>query len=314
MMKIGIAALASAQVVDDSQCDCYVTDGPFPTYYLHHGFWDFRSLSRCAGVPAVLPDVAGNLQAKATCSLFDWSDPFTQFWGPQHWSNGNQTFPMVTTYNNLYIEHNPGGESATFLTMRTARLPGFQTAAELQSMSKVDHASIRMRARSHGAPGACTSVFTYLGGARLADVQESDVEMLTREPAAKTIHYTNQPSYREDGSTVAGASYTATLPGGRRWSDWLTHRLDWTPGRTTFGVDGGESHTQTFQAPRDPSLVLLNVWSDGGVWTGKMAAGGEAFQNVQWMEMLYDIVPAGRKCERKCSIDKSPEIGKAVRV
>ncbi len=310
-----IATLSSAQVVDDSQCDCYVTDGRFPTSYQNHGFWDFRSLSRCAGgVPPIIQDVDGNLNAKVTCSLFDWSDPFTQFWGPQHWSNGKRDFPMIMTYNNLYIEQNPEGQSDTFMTMRTSRLPGFQTAAELQSMNKVDHASVRMLARSHGAPGACTSVFTYRGADRLEDVQESDIEMLTREQPATAIHYTNQPSYRDDGTTVDGASYNATMPGGRTWSDWTTHRLDWTPGRTTFSVDGVESHTQTFQAPRDPGLVLLNAWSDGGVWTGPMAAGGEAFQNVQWIEMLYNVLPDGTQCNRKCSIDKSPQVGKPVRI
>ncbi|KAM3474525.1 hypothetical protein MY5147_004220 [Beauveria neobassiana] len=314
-----IVNLAFTQVVDDSQCDCYVTDGRFPTYYQNHGFWDFRSLSRCAGVPPIIREVDGNLDANVTCSLFDWSHPFTDFWAPQHWTNANKTFPMVVTYNNLYIEHNPGGRRDhqrhdTFLTMRTSRLPGFQTAAELQSIHKLDHASVRMLARTHGSPGACTSVFTYLGAKRLRDVQESDVEMLTRESAATAIHYTNQPSYLEDGTLITGAAYAATLPNGRCWSDWITHRLDWTPGRTTFSVDGVQSHTQTFQAPRDPSYVLLNAWSDGGVWTGQMREGGEAFQNVQWIEMLYNLLPAGAQCNRTCSIDKSPQVGKPVHV
>lgn len=259
-------------------------------------------MSRCAtGVPEIIQDVNGNLNAKVTCSLFDWSDPFTEFWGPQHWNNGNEDFPMIMSYNNLYIEHNPGGQSDTYMTMRTSRLPGFQSTAELQSMNKVDHTSIRMLARSHGSPGACTSVFTYLGADHLKDVQESDIEMLTRE-TDRAIHYTNQPSYLEDGTTVDGASYNVTLPNGLKWSAWITHRLDWTPGRTTFSINGIESHTQIFQAPRDPSLILLNTWSDGGVWTEKMASGGEAFQNVQWIEVLYNVLPSGSKCNRKCSI------------
>lgn len=307
------AAAASGQIVDDSQCDCYVTDGRFPTTYQNHGFWDFRSLSQYAGVPAVIQDLDGNLNAPVTCPLFDWSNAFTTFWGPQHWKNGNNDFPMAMTYNNLYIEKNGGGQSDTFMTMRTSRLPGFQTAAELQSMDKHDHASIRMLARSHGSPGACTSVFTYLGAEHLKDVQECDIEMLTRETDT-AIHYTNQPSYLEDGTTVDGASYNVTLPNGLKWSDWITHRLDWTPGRTTLSVNGQETHTQTFQAPRDPSLILLNAWSDGGVWTGKMPSGGEAYQNVQWIEILYNLLPAGAACNRNCSIDKSPLVGKPVRV
>ncbi|OAA63870.1 Concanavalin A-like lectin/glucanase, subgroup [Cordyceps fumosorosea ARSEF 2679] len=310
------AKLTWAQaVVDDFQCDCYVNDGEHPAYYRNHSFWDFRLLPIRPGQPKVIPDVAGNLHAHPTSSLFSGPNPFTDFWSVQQWPNNNQTFPMVVTRNNLYIERDPdGGQGSTFMTMRTSRLPGFQTAAELQSINRVDHASIRVRARSHGAPGACTSVFTYRGAPLLQDVQEADIEMLTREPDATQVHYTNQPSYRTDGTTVWGASHAAALPGGRRWSDWLTHRLDWTPGRTTFSVDGVEAHTQTFQAPRDPSFVLLNAWSDGGVWTGQMAEGGEAFQNVQWIDMLYNILPAGERCDRKCSIDRSPQVGKPVPV
>lgn len=307
------ATSLAADVVDDSQCDCYVTDGRFPTRFRSHGFWDFRSLSQYAGVPRVISNINDNLNAPVTCPLFDWSDPFTHFWGPQHWSNGNNDFPMIMTYNNLYIENNDGGESDTYMTMRTSRLPGFQTASELESIDYHDHASIRMLARSHGSPGACTSVFTYLGAEQLRDVQEADIEMLTREPDTE-IHYTNQPSYLEDGSTIDGASYQATLPNGQRWSDWTTHRLDWTPGRTTYGVNGIETHTQTFQAPRDPSKLLLNSWSDGGVWTGTMAQDGEAYQNVQWVEVLYNVLGSGEQCNRACSIDKSPVTGKAVRL
>ncbi|KAK3179811.1 hypothetical protein K4F52_008807 [Lecanicillium sp. MT-2017a] len=314
-MPLLLAAVPAfaAEIVDDSQCDCYITDGRFPARYRNHGFWDFRSMSQCAGVPEVINSVDGNINAPVTCPLFDWSDPFTQFWGPQHWFNGNNDFPMIMTYNNLYIEHNNGGESDTFMTMRTSRLPGFQTASELESIKKHDHASVRMLARSHGSAGACTSVFTYLGAEQLKDVQEADIEMLTRE-TDRVIHYTNQPSYLEDGSTVDGASYAVTLPNGKRWSDWTTHRLDWTPGRTTYGIDGIETHTQTFQAPRDPSKILLNAWSDGGVWTGTMAQGGEAYQNVQWVEILYNVLQEGEQCNRACSIDKSPVTGKAVRL
>lgn len=298
----------AAKVVDDSQCECYVTDGNYPTYYKHHGFWDFRSLGDKAGVPPVIRDVDGNMNAPFTSDVFDWDSDFAQFWGPQNWSNGNEDFPMVNSYNNLYIEENPDGTSDTFMTMRSSRLDDFQTAAEFESVNKADHASMRMLAKTHGSSGACTSIFTYLGAEQLKDVQEADIEMLTRE-SSQFIHYTNQPSYLEDGSTVDGASANVTLPDGMRWSDWTTHRLDWTPGRTTYSANGIETHTQTFQAPRDPSQIILNTWSDGGVWTEQMPKGGEAYQNVQWVELLYDVTA---RCDRVCSIDKSPVRGKAV--
>lgn len=307
LLAISAPALA-ANVVDDSHCGCFVTDGNYPTYYKQHGFWDFRFLSNKARVPPVIKDVNGNLNADFTSDYFNWDSEFAQFWGPQHWSNEEPGFPMVNSYNNLYIEKNADGNSDTHMTMRSSRLPKFQTAAEFESMKMVDHASLRMYAKTAGSSGVCTSIFTYRGAEHLKDVQEADIEMLSRE-SSQFIHYTNQPSYLEDGSTVDGASENVTLPNSMRWTDWTTHRLDWTPGRTTYLANGVQTHTQTFQAPRDPSTILLNTWSDGGEWTGTMPQGGEAYQRVQWIEMLYNVVP---KCNKVCSIDKSPVRGKAV--
>ena len=49
------------------------------------------------------------------------------------------------------------------------------------------HASIRIRARVAGSPGACAGIFTYLD-----DEQESDIEILTRDDRS-TMRATNQP-------------------------------------------------------------------------------------------------------------------------
>lgn len=301
----------AAKVIDDSQCDCYLSDGRFPTYFKNHGFWDFRSLSDHAGVPAVINTVQGNKDAPFTSTVFDWNSDFAKFWGAQNWAKNQDTeFPMVNSYNNLYIENNSGGQSDTFMTMRSSRLPNFQTAAEFDSQNYLDHASIRMLARTHGSPGACTSVFTYKPADQPKDVQECDIEMLTHE-AETDVNYTDQPGVL-DGEPVPGASHKVTLPNGMKWSDWLTHRIDWTPGRTTWSANGAEVLSQTFQAPKDPSLVILNAWSDGSDgWTGKMPSGGEAYQNVQWIEILYNIVDKG-SCSKVCSVDKSPVVGKPV--
>lgn len=306
----GASPAIAQQVVSDAQCDCYLSDGRFPTYFKNHGFWDFRSLGQYAKVPPVIQTLDGNKNADFTSPVFNWDSDFAKFWGPQHWAKNEDTaFPMVNSFNNLYIEKNNNGDSDTFMTMRTSRLPAFQTAAEFESQSPLDHASIRMLAKTHGSSGACTSVFTYKGANQPRDVQECDIEMLTRDDA-HYIHYTNQPGVL-NGDIVPGASRNVTLPNGLQWSDWVKHRLDWTPGRTTWSANDAEVASQTFQAPRDPSIVLLNAWSDGGEWTDKMPEGGEAYQNVQWIEILYNVADKA-SCNKVCSVDKSPVVGKPV--
>lgn len=291
LVAVSVGRLAMA-----ASCDCYLIDGAFPTYYKSHGFWDFRSLSQYAGVPPVLDSIDANKNADFSSSYFNWESEFAQFWGPQNWDNGAQDFVNVNSYNNLYIEKSDG---STFMTMRTARLPKFQTSAEFESMNLFDHASIRMYSRTIGSPGACTAVFTYREANSLKDVQESDIEILTSDPKT-SIQYTNQPSYLEDGTIIDGASnnISVSVP----WSEWSTHRLDWTPGHTTWYINGGQTYTQTFQAPKDPSKVNLNAWSDGGDWTGKMPEGGVAYQQIQWIEMLYNNADKA-SCSSVCSID-----------
>ncbi|KAI9147474.1 Concanavalin A-like lectin/glucanase, subgroup [Paramyrothecium foliicola] len=313
-----LAASAFAQtVVDDSECDCYLIDGSAPTYYKDHGFWDFRSLSEHAlASPPVVPDtVQGNIDADFPNAYLNWNSGFTEYWGPQNWENGNATFPNVNSYNNLYIARNEGGESDTMLTMRTARVdPDFQTSAEFESRWLNDHASMRMHARTHGSPGACTAMFTFLWADRYEDRQESDIEVLTNDPTSQ-IHYTNQPSYIEETDTVVpGASNQLTLPNGGTWDQWHTHRLDWTPGMTTWSFDGQETFAMAFQVPKDPSQIVFNAWSDGKPgWTGLMPVGGAAYQDIQWIEILANVTTQ-ESCPRVCSVDLSPELGKPVRI
>lgn len=306
-----LALVASAAGVLGQDCDCYLSDGPAPTYFRNFGFWDFRWLSQHARVPPVINTVQGNIDADFTSPVFNWESQFQQFWGPQRWSNGNPNLPMVNTFNNLYIERN-GNSGQSYLTMRTSRLSNFQTASEFESRQSYQHASVRMMSRTHGSPGACTSVFTFLGNDNPRLVQESDIEILTKDPANK-VQYTNQPGYLADVGSVNGAHHNLTLPGGKRWTDFIEHRLDWTPGRTTWMADGTTMHSQTFQAPKDPSRIVFNAWSNGDSWSGAMSQGGHAYQNIQWIEMLYNSVPRS-SCQRVCSIDRSAEPGRPIRI
>ncbi|KAI5467966.1 concanavalin A-like lectin/glucanase domain-containing protein [Mariannaea sp. PMI_226] len=311
---LALAPVAFGATVDDSQCDCYVTNGTKPTYYAGHMFFDFRSLSQYAGVPDVINTVDGNANADFSSSYFNWESKFAQTWGLQKWSNEDASFPMQNSYNNIYIQANKDDNAAsdTYLTMRTARGDGFQSAAEFESINKYQYASMRMFARTVGSKGACTSMFTYLGADKLANVQESDIEVLTNDPD-NVIHYTNQPSYTDAGGSVDGATETVTLQNGLKWSKWASHRLDWTADEVLWYVDGQQTAKNSFQVPKDASTLVFNAWSNGADWTGTMPVGGIAYQEIQWIEILYGSADKST-CSRVCSVDETSELGKPVRV
>ncbi|KAM0292622.1 hypothetical protein ACHAO9_002937 [Fusarium lateritium] len=238
------------------------------------------------------------------------SGTWNSAWSIQDWNNrgsggvslsGDATVLMVNSPNNVYIEKNDDDDttSDTFLTMRTMRLPGFQSAAEFESISTYHYISVRMLARVTGSAGACVALFTYLGGEELADVQEADIEIMTRD-AKNRIQYTNQPSFTEDGDEVPKATRNATLPEGVEWDDWVVHRLDWTPERSVWYVQGQEVASIEFQTPKDPAQIILNAWSDGGSWSGNMSVDGAAYMQIQWVDMVYN---ATKENEDKRGLD-----------
>ena len=291
-------ASAAGTVTDHSKCDCYLTNGTEARFFSHHEFFDFRSQSQYAGVPAVISEVNESATAPVTSDYFS-SEEWTKMWIMSNWNNSNgarkdASVLMVNSPSNVYIEANAdGGDSPqTWLTLRTQRLKDFQSAAEIESLSQgFQFLSVRMLARTIGAKGAITALFTYRRSDQLATVQEADLEVRTMDPD-NLIHYTNQPSYTEDGQTLDGATENATLADGLKWSDWAVHRLDWTPTRNTWFVNGKQIAQISFQTPRDSSKIILNAWSDGGKWAGNMSVNSAAYLQIQWFEVVYNSTEA----------------------
>jgi len=176
----------------------------------------------------------------------------------------------------------------TYLTLRTHRLPDFQSAAEIDTREgNFQYLSLRMLARITGSPGACAGIFTYLANDDPNKVQEADIEILTSGPR-NMVQYTNQPSDSDSGHPLDRATRNATNPGSRDWTLWNTYRYDWTPETSAWYVNGESVANISFQVPRDPTQVILNMWSDGGAWTGNMTDYDQAYFQVQWLQMVYN--------------------------
>lgn len=327
----------------DSNCHCYKTNASRANYFSHHHFFDFRSLSQYVNVTSPLHNFDANAQAPPTSAFFANSD-FTRAWAIMSWNNSallgldnmtlnDATVKMVNSPNNIYIERDtdqaappffnpwwlpPPPPAGTHLTMRTVRHAMFQSSAEFESVSQgYQFLSVRMQARIKGASGAVTAMFTYRPPPtphNISGVQEADLEIRTRDPPVY-VQYTNQPAWNST-SDIPDATRNVTLPAGKRWSEWADYRMDWTPGSSTWYVNGHLASEIKFQAPRDPALVIFNAWSDGGSWSGHMPVGGEAYLQIRWIEMVYNNTDPGASrsggCVNVCSIDETPRIGTPV--
>lgn len=164
------------------------------------------------------------------------------------------------------------------------------------------------------APGAVLGFFTFE-----SNTQESDIEILTSDPITN-IRFSNQPDYdAKTGNTVPGASSDIVLPNGAVWTDWHDYRLDWYDGVSRWYVDGEFVLEKTLNVPTEPSGLVLNLWSDGGEWSGNMSVGSEVVAGFEWIEMAFNISggingPSKRHnhhqvCDVGCDIDGVQDIG-----
>ncbi|KAF3068491.1 hypothetical protein GL218_08388 [Daldinia childiae] len=291
-------------------CHCYLTNGSAPKYFANQKFFDFRNIAN-PRVPPAINNRDGSTNAPVTHAYFNTTN-FTNTWSIQNWVDSGAVYNTYSK-NDVYIESNTDANpsSRTYLTLRTYRHPAgnFQSSAEIQSISpNYKYLSMRMYSRTRGAAGGVTAMFTYRDAANEADVQEADVEMLTSD-ATNQVHYTNQPG-TVDGVARPNATHQVAIPGA--WTSWRTHRYDWTPGTSTWYVDGKLVNTNQFQAPVDPATILFNAWSDGSSWSGTMASGQSAQLQIQWIEIIYNNTAEPSRyahCANVCSFDRGTQPG-----
>jgi hypothetical protein len=294
---------------NSEECTCYLTSGPSESYFQHHRFWDFRSIPSEPAhdftlAPPSLDNTDDLVNAPPTSNYLSTSD-FVTNWSIQNWTADSDTsspIPRANSAQNIYISRDSTSVQNTCLTLRAARFPTFMSIAELESNQKnLLHSSIRARMRiipnsnsnsnskssftqQTASPGAVAGLFTYY-----STHAESDIEILTRDPPTQ-IRYSNQPDYdpRTD-SAITGASTKATLPSSKKYTDWLDHRIDWLDGITRWYIDGDLVLEKQMNVPTQPSGLILNLWGDGGDWSGVMAVGAQVLLAVQWIEMAFNI-------------------------
>jgi hypothetical protein len=194
----------------------------------------------------------------------------------------------------------------TYLTLRTRKLTtGAQLAAEIQySEYNVSHASIRLAGRVRGDSGAVAGISTHHN-----DTAKSDVEILTRD-RANQVHFSNQPTAStQTGSAIPDSSFNVSLSNRFVTSAWNIYRLDWTPTRSAWYVNGAQAADTQVNVPEVESAVVINMWSNGGPLSGEMRAGGEALFDIRWIELLFNTTGSVTSRDTPgnlCSVEASP--------
>ena len=243
--------------------------------------------------------------------------PFTRFWKPQSWRrpiSAIAAIEMENSIHNVFFARDPErhhGPNSTFLVLRTTRRKNHVSAAEIEStIHNLYHSSVRIRLRIFTTepfpedpehyppgkitlndkilppPGACAGIFTYNSA-----ICESDIEILTADPPHH-VHYANQPDYDPiTDETIPGASIIAhtTTP----WTLWASHRIDWFPWVSRWYQNDELLHATRYSIPDKLSMLVINLWSDGGVWSGDLRVGENVFLGIEWIEIAYNVSSKG---------------------
>jgi hypothetical protein len=186
-------------------------------------------------------------------------------------------------------------EDETQLVLYTDRLRNeTQQAGEVYfSEALVDSISLRVYARVSGSSGAVAGFFTYFN-----DTQESDIEVLTRDEDNR-VHFSNQPTENTTTWTaIPGSTHNESRSGSFR--DWTVYRLDWLreQGLTAWYIDGKLVKTSEMNVPVTPSTVYINMWSNGGSFSGRMGYNANATLEVQWIQMAFNASGLGSEKDR----------------
>ncbi|KAI0909492.1 concanavalin A-like lectin/glucanase domain-containing protein [Ustulina deusta] len=281
----------------EADCNCYKATADSSAYFVNRKFFDFRNIANPL-TPAPIAGRRADAAAGRTHPYFSTSE-WTDTWTLQNWETRGEGVYRVNSLNNVFIAPSDDGDDeeagSSHLTLRTQRQADYQSTAEVESLTAdYQFLTVRMLARTRGAPGAVTALFTYTE--RDGPVQEADIEIRTTTDS-NVVQYTNQPGSEPDATTIVELATP--------WTDWQEHRYDWTPGSSDWYVDGEKVASIQLQTPTSPLSVLMNVWSDGGVWSGVMAVGGSAEMQVRWLDLTYNSTsqPAAGACANVCVVD-----------
>lgn len=269
--------------------------------------------------------------------------PFAADWLIQDWQrSGSLLFPIpiANSNQNAFLTRSLAG-GTSFLAMRTKRFEKYSSTAEIETgIQNFMHVSFRVRlrilandepilspplfenkafgkrndemtemriqedplvqrvaARLPPSTGACVGIFTFF-----SRTSESDIEILTSDPPNRA-HYANQPDYDPIRNVVIPGSQVAAdahVP----WTAWSTYRLDWFPGMSRWYVENQLQASLAYGVPVDPSRLIVNIWSDGGLWSGNLTVGNSVHLGIEWIEIAYNLTrEAPRPCNTVCRID-----------
>ncbi|EFW13249.1 hypothetical protein D8B26_004141 [Coccidioides posadasii str. Silveira] len=212
---------------------------------------------------------------------------FRRNWAIQRWNmpsiNWATPLPVLNEQENVYLENG-------HMVLRQVGYPkegilagrNVSVASVAGQSGDLLHGSFRTEVKIEGAEGGSVGAFFWYHD----DQNEIDIEVLTREIKSDRllVHYTTHPAIDEDGDVIRNATAIVPVEGNDPANWFQRHRFDWSKEELRFYHNGSLMHANNIRIPDVGGRALLNLWADGGIWSGAPST-----TNV-YMRVKYVIV------------------------
>ncbi|KAK2744880.1 hypothetical protein FQN55_006442 [Onygenales sp. PD_40] len=272
--------LFSVFAVVDADCECGFAINDTNDYFTHVIYNNFSSFSPSRTLRSN-PDFTR-----------DW---VVQKWGiqPQNWATplaiDNQEDNVFLQGGNLVLRQE--GYSKEHILHGS----NVSVASIASQNGDIIHGSFRVELKMENATGgSCGGFFWYHN-----DENEIDIEILAREFKSDSVivHYTTHPALDENGHLVKNATEVVPLRGDNPAATFQQHRFDWTPTELRFYQNSTQVHSNALRVPNVPGHVYMNLWADGGPWSGSPSTT-DVYMSVRTVAIYHNTSASERGVDR----------------
>ncbi|EXK24968.1 hypothetical protein FOMG_18341 [Fusarium oxysporum f. sp. melonis 26406] len=304
-----IALLSAVPATTQEDCSAFSIDGPHSAAFDFYRFYDFRGASALDDLPTGDPAAKDRKQPDTLAvsrqtSNSSWRDDWKVTVKYQGQPN-EKALARHYVADHVFLDK-PGDETQLLLYTDRLRNETQQAGEVYFSETLVDSLSLRVYARITGGSGAVAGFFTYFN-----DTQESDIEVLTKDEEDR-VHFSNQPTENTTTwTTIPGSTHNESRSGS--FEDWTVYRLDWLrdQGLSAWYIDGKLIKTSQMNVPVEPSTIYINMWSNGGSFSGRMDYNTNATLEIQWIQMAFNASSVEAEHDREVGSVCLIEDGKA---
>lgn len=120
------------------------------------------------------------------------------------------------------------------------------------------YGSFRISMKVQNISGTAIGFFFYK-----SQVQEIDIEILTKELKLKRIRTATQPIARDFNNKASTLSQKTIISDKNPQSGYIEYRFDWFKDRVDFFLDNKNYHSLSLNVPNNPGNIVINHRSNG---------------------------------------------------